>query len=92
MDYRRRYLRRLANQSQGNPKEELLNENKTEEKVEEKPGNQNIYLQKLLVKNTNTQSSSTINLSSVNDNLPSFASNIRDILSTEEKMPQAMLK
>ncbi len=90
MDYRRRYLRRLANQSQGNPKEELLNENKTEEKVEEKPGNQNIYLQKLLVKNTNTQSSSTINLSSVNDNLPSFASNIRDILSTEENKQRAI--
>ena len=95
MDYRRRYLRRLANQSQRNPKEELLNDNKTEEKViptkvEEKSDNRNAYLQNLLVKNNNTQSSSTINLSSVNDSLPSFKSNIRDILATEENKQRAI--
>ena len=90
MDYRRRYLRRLANQSQENQNEENATTNKNEaknipEKVEDKSNTKNIYLQKLLVKNNNSPSTSSINISSrVNDNLPSYSNNIKDAYSTEE--------
>jgi hypothetical protein len=43
MDYRRRYLRRLANQNQQNKVEEKPAQETTEEKQ-----NQNVYLQKFL--------------------------------------------
>jgi predicted NAD/FAD-binding protein len=45
MDYRRRYLRRLANQNQQNKAEEKPAQETTEEKQ-----NQNVYLQKFLEK------------------------------------------
>ena len=95
MDYRRRYQRRLQNQSQANQKIESVNENKEDEKLTqdkngEKSNVQNVYLQKLLVKNVAGQNNS-LNLTSVNDNLPSsFTTNIRDILATEENKQRAI--
>ena len=94
MDYRRKYLRRLANQNQPNQNDEKTNSNKIEENnIPRKPEQniQNIYLQRLLVKNANSPTSaSSINISSVNKNLPSFATNIRDILTTEENKQKAI--
>ena len=97
MDYRRRYLRRLANQNkQSNTNEEKVNTNinKNEEKpapekVDEKSVNSNLYLQRLLVKN-NSSINNNITLSSVNESLPSFTTNIRDILATEENKQRAI--
>ena len=94
MDYRRRYLRRLANQNKSNTNEEQSNNNKIEEKpapekIEEKVNKPNLYLQRLLAKNNNPLNSS-LNLSSVNESLPSFTTNIRDILSTEENKQRAI--
>ena len=62
MDYRRRYLRRLANQSQLNQDEEKT----VPEKKGENRNMQNVYLQKLLEK-SNSPSGSTINSYSVKD-------------------------
>ena len=62
MDYRRRYLRRLANQNQVNQDEEKI----VPEKKEENKNIQNVYLQKLLEK-SNSPSGSTINSNSVKD-------------------------
>ena len=84
MDYRRRYLRRLANQNQQNKVEEKPVQEKTEDKQ-----NQNVYLQKLLEKK-NVPTGSTINISSVNESIPSFKTNIRDIFSTEENKQKAI--
>ena len=67
----------------------ISDENKELEKItpdknEEKSNIQNIYFQKLLAKNVDGQNNS-LNLTTVNDNLPSsFTTNIRDILATEE--------
>ena len=93
MDYRRRYLRRLAERNKLKMNEEQANTNKVEEKpitenVDEK-NNNNLYLQKLLVKNSNPLSSS-INLSSVNESLPSFTTNMTDILTKEENKQKAI--
>ena len=88
MDYRRRYLRKLANQSQDNKIEEKINVNKVEEKInpvknEEKQNIQNIYLQKLLVKNSNSPNNSSVKIPIVNQGSP-FSHKLKDILSTEE--------
>ena len=86
MDYRRRYLRRLANQSQQNQVEEKT----APEKVEEKQTVQNVYLQRLLEKKGPTTGTTTINITSVNESIPSFKTNIRDIFSTEENKQRAI--
>ena len=62
MDYRRRYLRRLACKKENKQTEE----NTVEEKVEEKQNMQNVYLQRLLAK-TITPSHAALNSSSGKD-------------------------
>ena len=95
MDYRRRYQRRFQNQNHGTANEEKVNVVKHEEKIvqettgDEKSNVRNVYLQRLLVKNNSPTSSNNI-LSSVNESLPSFTNNIRDILSTEENKKKAI--
>ena len=71
---------------------EQENTNKLEEKtitenVEENNNNNTNYLQKLLSKNN---ISNSIILSSVNESLPSFTKNMRDILTKEENKEKAM--
>ena len=86
LDYRRRYFRRIGeNQNQPNQVEEKV----TIEKIEEKPKMQNVYLHRLLEK-TKEVPKNSINLSSVNESLPSFSTNIREILSTEENKQRAI--
>ena len=89
MDYRRRYLRRLANQNQENVNEENASAKKNEvknnvpEKIEEKANTKNIYLQKLLGKNSNSPTTSSNNISKPNENVAPYSSNIRDNFATE---------
>ena len=95
MDYRRRYLRKLANQSQDNKNEEKINVNKIEEKNnqeknEEKQNIQNIYLQKLLVKNSNSPNSSSSKIPTVNTMLSPFSNHLKDIISTEENKQKSV--
>ena len=90
MDYRRRYLRRLSNQNQENHKEEKIIVNKIEQhnnpgKIEEKANIQNMYLQRLLVKNNNnTQINSPVNEPIGITSIPSNTNHIKDHLSNEE--------
>ena len=90
MDYRRRDLRRLANLNQENQKEDKIIVNKIEQnnnpgKVEETTNIQNMYLQRLLVKNkNNTQINSPVNEPSEATNIPSISNHNKDILSNEE--------
>ena len=89
MDYRRRYLRKLANQSQDNQNEENLNNIKNEvknvqKKEEDKSTSNNIYLQKLLVKNNNSPGSSSINIIKANENSTPYSKNVKDTFSTED--------
>ena len=86
MDYRRKYLRL---------KEKENKTSKTEKKIvaiekEEKPKNDNVYLQKFLQNTDKTPKAGAINLTSYNENLPSFRISIRDILSTEENKQKAI--
>ena len=91
MDYRRRYLRRLENQNQENQKEEKIIVNKIEQhnnpgKVEEKTNIQNMYLQRLLIKNkNNTQINSPVNEPSEARNIPSISNHNKDISNEENK-------
>jgi hypothetical protein len=95
MDYIRRYLRRFGHQKEQNQSDSKTNPNKIEEKndqekAEENTNNKSTYLQKLVDKNNNSQNTSAINLASVNTSLPSFATNLRDILTTEENKQRAI--
>ena len=94
MELRKRYLRRLAERNKNRMNEEEANTHQVEEKdypikVEKHINKPNLYLQKLLAKNNNSLNNS-INLASVNESLPSFATNIRDILSKEENKKKAI--
>ena len=89
MDYRRRYLKKLANKSRDNQNEEIINVNKLEEKnspskAEEKPNIKNIYLQKLLVRTGNSPSSSLKSIPSVTSGLSTFATNYKEVIPSEE--------
>ena len=94
MELRKRYLRRLEEKNRNKMDEEEVNTDKVEdkqfpEKVEKSINKPNLYLQKLLAQNSNTLNTS-ITLSSVNESLPSFTTNIRDILSKEENKKKAI--
>ena len=93
MDYRRRYLRKLANQSHDNQNEENVNNNKNElknvqEKEEDKSNSKSIYLQKLLVKNNNSPSTSSLNFTRANENSTPYSKNIKETFSTEDNKPK----
>ena len=83
MDYRRKYLRTKENTNK------II---QTEKKYfpEEKNKIDNGYFQKVLQNPNNTQQSGAINLTSYNENLPTFRVRIRDILSTEENKQKAI--
>lgn len=86
MDFRKKYNKTKEKENKTNQ-----NDNKKVEK-DDKAKNNNSYLKKLLEKNNNEKvpKTTTINLTSYKDNLPSFRINIRDILSTEENKQKAM--
>lgn len=67
MDYRRKYLKKLA----GNQNESSQTEEKEVIKgKEEKPSEKNVYLHKLLEKTREVPKANQINISSVNESLP----------------------
>ena len=90
MDQRRRYLRRLANQNQENQKEEKIIVNKIEQhnnpaKIEEKANIQNMYLQRLLVKNNNnSQINPPVNEPSDATNILPISNHNKENLSNED--------
>ena len=86
MDFRKKYNKTKEKESKNSQ-----NDNKRVTK-DNKSKNNNSYLKKLLEKNNNKKvpKTTTINLTSYKDNLPSFRINIRDILSTEENKQKAM--
>lgn len=86
MDFRKKYNKTKEKENKNNQ-----NDNKKVAK-DDKAKNNNSYLKKLLEKNNNKRvpKTTTINLTSYKDNLPSFRINIRDILSTEENKQKAM--
>lgn len=86
MDFRKKYNKTKEKENKNNQ-----NDNKNVSK-DDKSKNNNSYLKKLLEKNNNERvpKTTTINLTSYKDNLPSFRINIRDILSTEENKQKAM--
>ena len=87
MDYRRKYLKKLA----GNQNEPSQTEEKEIiKKKEEKPSEKNVYLHKLLEKTKEVPKGSQINITSVNESLPFFSSNIREILASEENKQRAI--
>ena len=87
MDYRRKYLKKLA----GNQNESSQTEEKEVIKgKEEKPSEKNVYLHKLLEKTREVPKANQINISSVNESLPFFSSNIREILASEENKQRAI--
>ena len=88
MDYRRRYVRRFGAGSQNQPTQ--IEEKIIIEKTEEKPRFQNVYMQRIIEKTKETPKTTAINISSVNENIPSFKTNIRDILSTDENKQKAI--
>ena len=98
MEYRRKYYRRFGNQNKNQEEkpENNLEQNQKEIKVEVpkieiKVNTQNVYLQKVLQKSNNVQNpSSSININSVQESLPSFKNNIHDILSTDENKQKAI--
>ena len=67
----------------------ILNEKRINDKEEKKKIN-NSYLQRLLQNKNKSPKSNVINLTSYNENLPSFKISIRDILSTEENKQKAI--
>ncbi len=87
MDYRRKYLKKLAGsqnvQSQSEEKEVI-------EKKKEKPSEKNVYLHRLLERTKEVPKTNQINISSVNESLPFFSSNIREILASEENKQRAI--
>ena len=90
MDNQYKYLRRLSNQSQPNQNEEEIATNRTEilkpTKTIERVNIKNLYLQRLLSNN----SPSPTSFSSVNETLPSFTNNLRDILSSTYNKQRAI--
>ena len=87
MDYRRKYLKKLAlsqNDSIQTEEKEVIKKN------EEKPLEKNVYLQKLLEKTKEVPKSNQISITSVNESLPYFSSNIREILASEENKQRAI--
>ena len=78
MDYRRRYVRRFGAGSQNQPTQ--IEEKIIIEKTEEKPRFQNVYMQRIIEKTKETPKTTAINISSVNENIPSFKTNIRDTI------------
>jgi len=84
MDFRKKY-----NKTKEKEIKNSQNNNKKDTK-DDKAKNNNSYLKKLLEKNEKVPRTTTINLTSYKDNLPSFRINIRDILSTEENKQKAM--
>ena len=87
MDYRRKYLRKLAG-SQNEPSQ--TEEKEVIQKKEEKPSEKNVYLHRLLEKTKEVPKTNQINISSVNESLPFFSSNIREILASEENKQRAI--
>ena len=81
MDYRRKYLGLKTNKTETKV---LSNENK-----EKDSSKNNSYLQRILEKNK-APKYSPINITSYNENLPSFKVSIRDIFSTEENKQKAI--
>lgn len=67
----------------------ILIEKRIDDKEEKKKIN-NSYLQRLLQNKNKSPKSKVINLTSYNENLPSFKISIRDILSTEENKQKAI--
>ena len=86
MDYRKKYLKFKDKDN----KISQANKKIIQSEKEEKPKMDNSYLQKLLQNSNKTPKSSSINLKSYNENLPSFRVSIRDILSTEENKQKAI--
>ena len=87
MDYRRKYLKKLA----GNQTEPSQTEEKEVIKINEvKPVEKSVYLHKLLEKTKEVPKANQINISSVNESLPFFSSNIREILASEENKQRAI--
>ena len=86
MEYRRKYVSLKENENKNNKTDTIII---TIEK-EEKPKNDNSYLQKLLQNSDKTIKSGSINLTSYKENLPNFKTSIRDILSTEENKQKAI--
>ena len=87
MDYRRKYLKKLAG-SQNEPSQ--TEEKEVINKKEEKPLEKSVYLHKLLEKTKEVPKGNQINISSVNESLPFFSSNIREILASEENKQRAI--
>ena len=87
MDYRKRYFQKIVG-NQEHPKQ--IEEKIIIEKNEERPSLQNEYLHKLLEKTKDIPQNKPINLSSVDESLPFFKSNVRDILSKEENKQRAI--
>ena len=87
MDYRRKYLKKLAG-NQNEPSQTEVKE--VIKKKEEKPSEKNVYLHKLLEKTKEVPKVNQINISSVNETLPFFSSNIREILASEENKQRAI--
>jgi len=86
MEYRRKYLRLKEKENKINITDKII----IPIEKEEKPKNDNGYLKKLLQNSDKTTKSGSINLNSYKENLPSFRTSIRDILSTEENKQKAI--
>ena len=87
MDYKRKYFRRFGNQNQN--QQTQVEEKVVIETVEEKP-RQNVYMQRIIERSNDPPKTSHINLSSMNENMPSFNSRIRDIFSKDENKQKAI--
>ena len=87
MDYKRKYFRRFGNQNQN--QQTQVEEKVVIETVEERP-RQNVYMQRIIERSNDPPKTSHINLSSMNENMPSFNSRIRDIFSKDENKQKAI--